>query len=97
MTTRLPIKPWPWKLVEIVWTDAMSQDKAWNTLDYHPPLPIIHTVGWLVHEDDDRYQIAATVGLSEDADFPDMIDSYGQIFFIPKGMVKSIVEIEDAD
>lgn len=51
-------------LVHVVWVDHWSED-AWIDIDdlvNKPALTDIHTVGWLLKEDDDRYLITGVIG-----------------------------------
>ena len=53
-------------LVHIVWTDHWSYD-SWIDIDdaiKKAPFNVIHSIGWLVVEDDDRYLICNNI--SED-------------------------------
>lgn len=87
MTTRFPINPWPFDLVEIEWKDAMSADSTWDKFDLDRQLPVIWSVGWQIKETDEAYYLAATVAAAEDVEHRDTLEATGQLFLIPKGMV----------
>ena len=74
------------KLVCVHWEDAESS-AGWidqKEID-QAECPIVETVGWIVRDDDRLIALAQTTGGS---------DSCG-VMYIPKKMVKDIVEIDN--
>ena len=59
------------RILEVVWVDAQEVGTVgWNDLDdilteASKPCPIMHSVGYLVHEDEDQINLISTVGPSE--------------------------------
>ncbi len=53
-------------VVEIIWRDAEC-DSAWKKVDelLKGNLPIVYTIGYLLHEDKEKYIVASTVGDDE--------------------------------
>ena len=53
-------------IVEIIWRDAEC-DSAWKKIDeiLEGDLPIVYTIGYLLHEDKEKYIVASTVGDDE--------------------------------
>lgn len=77
------------KLVKVTWVDAMTIGGAgWLEKDEakanaKEPLPIMLTVGFVLHNDEEQISITSTIGPGETA----------QVNKIPKRMIVSIEEI----
>lgn len=78
-------------IIYLVWVDAQTiGGSEWMELSEtkrycKSKLPIMHTVGFLVHEDSDQYVVASTVGPAETS----------QIHKIPKCMVMKSERLSD--
>ncbi|KKL87533.1 hypothetical protein LCGC14_1933720 [marine sediment metagenome] len=53
-------------IVEIIWRDAEC-DPEWKKIDKISKgnLPIVYTIGYLLHEDKEKYIVASTIGDDE--------------------------------
>lgn len=71
------------KLVLVEWTDA-GCDATWQVKDSILTPTIVHTVGFLYHEEDTFLMITGTI--TETGDF-------NQTMTIPRGMVVSIKDL----
>lgn len=67
-------------LVEIWWLDTSAQDLGWKSKIEKTKPVLAHSVGFLVHSDDDHYIIAMDVDTAD--------NEHNQRSQIPKGMVK---------
>jgi len=71
------------KMIWIVWTDAITSSEAgWTTkedamLQAMAPLPIMYTIGYVLHNDEDQIALTDSVG----------DDEFGQVTKIPKSMI----------
>lgn len=88
-------EPWPYPLIEIEWADAETDDTQWTNIEgYVPRLPLIRTVGWLVSENEELYLVSSTLSTKWQDGDKRSIDTMGQLFKIPKGMVRQMRQIE---
>lgn len=74
------------RIAEVIWVDAEEiGDIGWNELtsilrEAQKPCPVMHTVGFVVHEDDEQICLLSTMGPKE----------CSRLEKIPKGWVKQI-------
>jgi hypothetical protein len=74
------------KIVVITWVDSSAHSLGWTDETDLELVPII-TVGFLLKEDKDSYTISHSLGFS---------GLHFDAFVIPKGCVKSFIEMEDS-
>jgi hypothetical protein len=72
------------KIVECLWIDAARVGR-WLDEDETVTLQPVATVGWLIEDLDDRVVIAASF-CGDDG-------SYGDAIAVPRGCIKSLVEL----
>lgn len=77
------------ELVEAIWTDAWSDEENFQTIHgitlTHGPM-IVHTIGWLLKNDDAGVSIANEKSVQDDGEVV-----YRGRTYIPKGMLTSVV------
>lgn len=71
-------------LVEIFWYDTSAQETGWKSVVDKIEPTLVHSVGFLVHEDEEHYVIAMDVANDKE---------HNQRSQIPKGMVKNVTAI----
>ena len=80
-----------YKLVEVIWVDAEEHgDTGWNDLKAmkryaKTPCPVMHTVGYILHQGPDHIALASTIGPEE----------CSSVEKIPTEFVKEIKVIRD--
>jgi len=71
------------RMAWVIWTDAITSAEAgWTTkedamLVALAPLPIMNTIGYVLHDDEDKIALTDSVG----------DDEFGQVTKIPKSMI----------
>ena len=71
------------RMIWIKWTDAItSAEPGWTTAEAAmeqaiAPLPVMHTIGYVLHDDEDKIALTDSVG----------DDEFGQVTKIPKSMI----------
>ena len=80
-----------YKLVEVIWLDAEEHgDIGWNDLKSmklyaKKPCPVMHTVGYVLHQSDTHIAVASTVGT----------DDCSRVEKIPAEFIKEIKVIRE--
>jgi len=82
-------------IVEVVWVDAEEKgETGWNSLPEmkryaKKPCPIMYSVGYKIHHDDDHISLLSSIGPEE----------CSSIEKIPTGFIRTITELnhDDAD
>lgn len=73
------------EVVHLIWVDSESSNE-WTAIDdLNEPLTEIHSVGMLIHQDDERYVLAVSYD-------PDTMSGNG-IMYIPRAAVKKITPV----
>jgi primase-polymerase (primpol)-like protein len=79
------------QLIQVLWTDSASTDAWMHTADAVEQMKLgaVWTVGWVIHEDEDRVVLAAS-------HFEDW-EQVGEVIAIPKAMIRTTVHLRDLD
>ena len=78
-------------IVEVIWEDAVEEGgTGWNDLrdmmrEAKKPCPIMHTVGYLVHQSDKHIAVLSTIGG----------DECSTLEKIPNGFLRSITTLRE--
>jgi len=78
--------------LEIIWIDAQTDNDSWEEFEeyeFSAP-PLIHTLGFLVHEDKVQYVLAQSLGETVFKENKGDMDSMMQI---PKVSIKKVIRI----